>query len=96
MHKRKCDLPPCMNSEKACQRTCPKSAKYYRLAADQGNAAGQSNLADAYEKGAGVPKNLCEAKRLRLLAAAQGETYAQKNLKEMRVPARCKNTIAAR
>ena len=73
-----------------------KAAAYYLLAANQGYAAGQSNLADAYEKGAGVPKNLCEAKRLRLLAAAQGEAYAIKNLNEMRVPSRCKNTIAAR
>jgi TPR repeat protein len=67
-----------------------EAARLYRLAADQGNAAAQANLADFYERGdAGLRKDACEAARLRKLAAAQGYAYAQRALKGVNA-ARCK------
>ena len=51
----------------------PKEAvRYYRLAADQGNAVGQCNLGAYYFNGDGVPKDPKEAVRYFRLAADQG------------------------
>lgn len=51
--------------------------RLYRLAADQGYAPAQSNLAQLYEKGTGVDKSFEEAARLYQLAADQGFAPAQ-------------------
>ena len=56
------------------------AVKYYRLAADQGDAPAQSNLGYCYEFGKGVAQDAKEAVRLYRLAADQGNAVAQKNL----------------
>jgi uncharacterized membrane protein required for colicin V production len=54
------------------------------LAADQGNAGGQGNLAFFYETGrGGLAKDDREATRLYKLAADQGDEYAQAALKRL-------------
>jgi uncharacterized protein len=57
--------------------------KWYRLAADQGNARAQSNLGIMYENGQGVPINEVEAMRWYRRAADQGFAPAQSGLAAM-------------
>ncbi|MSP33056.1 MAG: sel1 repeat family protein, partial [Pseudolabrys sp.] len=57
-----------------------QAVKWYRLAADQGNAKAQSNLGLMYDNGQGVPQNYAEAMRWYRLAADQGLAEAQSNL----------------
>ena len=47
--------------------------KWYRKAADQGNAYGQADLADMYASGKGVGKDEAEALRIYRLAVAQSD-----------------------
>ena len=54
--------------------------KWYRLAADQGDAGAQNNLGTMYSKGQGVPPNDNEAAKWFQLSANQGNAVAQKNL----------------
>jgi TPR repeat protein len=54
--------------------------RWYRLAADQGNAAGQLNVGRIYEHGWGVPADYIEALHWYRLAAAQGYASAQNNI----------------
>ena len=54
--------------------------KWYRLAADQGNASAQFNLGVMYAKGEGVPQDYAEAVKWFRLAADQGDAMAQFNL----------------
>jgi TPR repeat protein len=49
---------------------------WLRLAAEQGDASGQFNLALMYARGSGVPKNYMEAYKWLTLAAAQGDAKA--------------------
>jgi TPR repeat protein len=57
---------------------------WYRLAADQGNAAAQNKLALMYEDGrGGLPKSDADAVHYLRLAADQGDTAAQNNLGAM-------------
>ena len=56
------------------------SAKWYRLAADQGHAGAQSALGAAYSLGHGVPQDYEEALRWQRLAADQGCDIAQLSL----------------
>jgi hypothetical protein len=57
-----------------------EAAKWYRLAAEQGDAEGQFALGIMYETGAGVPENDAEAVKWFRLAAEQGHAGAQTNL----------------
>jgi TPR repeat protein len=57
--------------------------RWYRLAAEQGNASAQSNLGFMYTKGEGVRKDDAEAVRWYRLAAEQGYADAQYNLAAM-------------
>jgi hypothetical protein len=58
-----------------------KAARLYKLAADQGNALGQTGLGIMYEYGAGgLPRDEREAARLYKLAADQGDAGGQANL----------------
>jgi hypothetical protein len=58
-----------------------EAARLYRLAADQGNADAQANLATFYRDGrGGLPQDDREAARLYRLAADQGNADAQANL----------------
>ncbi len=57
-----------------------EAVKWYRLAADQGNAFAQYNLGLMYANGEGVPQNYAEALKWYRLAADQGNAFAQINL----------------
>ena len=50
-----------------------ESAKWYRLAANQGDAHAQAVLGNMYRNGMGVPQNYAEAAKRLLLAAEQGK-----------------------
>jgi TPR repeat protein len=54
-----------------------EAARWYRLAADQGYAKAQGNLAHCYDRGEGVLQNPSECARYRRLAADQGLAKAQ-------------------
>ena len=54
-----------------------EAAKWYRLAAEQGNAIAQFNLGRSYTGGKGVLKDDAEAVRWFRLAAEQGHAEAQ-------------------
>jgi len=54
--------------------------KYLHLAADQGNMRAQFNLGLLYANGQAVPKDNMEALKWFRLAAAQGDTEAQKQI----------------
>ncbi len=58
----------------------PAAARLYKLAADQGDAAAQTNLGLMYDHGQGVTQNYQEAVRLYKLAVDQGYALAQSNL----------------
>jgi len=51
-----------------------EAAKWYRLAAEQGNAEGQVNLGTMYAEGQGVPQDYALAHKWLNLAAAKGGT----------------------
>jgi len=53
--------------------------RWYRKAADQGNALAQTNLGGMYLNGWGVPQDNVQAHMWYSLAAAQGENHARKN-----------------
>jgi TPR repeat protein len=55
-----------------------EAAKWYRLAADQGDAPAQSNVGALYAIGQGVPKNYISAYTWLSLSAAQGNQIAIK------------------
>ena len=55
-----------------------ESSKWFRLAAEQGNAVAQNNIGLNYVRGKGVVKDYSEAKKWFQLAAEQGEPNATK------------------
>ena len=57
-----------------------EAVKWYRLAADQGYAAAQSNLGVMYSNGEGVAQNFEEAVKWYRLSAQQGHVMGQINL----------------
>ena len=57
-----------------------EAIKWYRLAAEQGNAKAQYNLALMYDNGEGVPQDYKEAIKWYRLAAEQENAKAQTNL----------------
>ena len=57
-----------------------ESAKWWRLAAEQGDANTQNNLGSMYINGMGVIQDYAEAVKWYRLAAVQGEVGAQSNL----------------
>ena len=60
-----------------------EAVKWFRLAADQGDAPAQLNLGTIYANGEGVPQDYPEALKRYRLAADQGLPYAQFNLGNM-------------
>ena len=56
------------------------AVKWYRLAAEQGDAVGQNALGNMYYTGRGVPKDGKESAKWRTLAAEQGNSQSQYNL----------------
>ena len=57
-----------------------EAVRWYRKAADQGNASAQFNLGCMYYNGQGVPQDKREAYRLIKMAADQGEEAAKESL----------------
>ncbi|MCP4384819.1 MAG: sel1 repeat family protein [Hyphomicrobiales bacterium] len=57
-----------------------EAAKWYRLAANQGDAEAQFNLVVTYNFGRGVPQDDAEAVKWFRLAVEQGYANAQHNL----------------
>ena len=57
-----------------------EAVKWFRLAAEQGDAEAQINLGVMYETGRGVPKDDKEAVKWYRLAAEQGDADAQFNV----------------
>ena len=57
-----------------------EAVKWFRLAADQGDALAQYSLGDMYRTGEGVPQDYGEAVKWFRLAADQGDASAQNNL----------------
>jgi TPR repeat protein len=57
-----------------------EAAKWYRRAAEQGNAQAQSNLGAMYDNGQGVRQDYAEAVKWYRKAADQGEADGQFNL----------------
>ena len=57
-----------------------EAARWFRKAAEQGNAIGQRSLGRAYEVGEGVPRDLAQAGRCFRKAADQGDATAQGRL----------------
>jgi uncharacterized protein len=60
-----------------------EAMKWYRLAADQGNAAAQTALGVVYASGLGVPQDQAKAVEWTRKAADQGYANAQNNLGNM-------------
>ncbi len=54
-----------------------EAVKWYRMAAEQGDAKAQSNLGFMYDNGQGVPQDYAEAAKWFRLAAEQGDADAQ-------------------
>ena len=54
-----------------------EAVRWYRLAAEQGDATAQYNLGLMYDEGEGVPQDDAEAVRWYRLAAEQGDASAQ-------------------
>ena len=57
-----------------------EAAKWFRRAADQGDAVAQFYLGVMYNEGRGVPQDYAEAAKWYKLAAEQGDALAQYNL----------------
>ena len=60
-----------------------EAARWYRLAADQGDLTAQYFLGSMYDEGEGVPKSFEVAARWYRLAADQGQPLAQLRLGDM-------------
>ncbi|MDZ4816011.1 MAG: tetratricopeptide repeat protein, partial [Verrucomicrobiota bacterium] len=60
-----------------------EAVKWYRKAAEQGNASAQFNLGLKYAKGEGVPKDEIEGLAWFILAAVSGEKKAVGNRNSM-------------
>jgi TPR repeat protein len=63
--------------------------RWYRKAADQGNAAGQAKVGWSYEHGEGVAQDYNEAMRWYRKAADQGNVPAQFNCGDVPKLSRC-------
>ena len=57
-----------------------EAVKWYRLAANEGNAIAQYNIGIMYANGDGIPQNYSEAVKWYRLAARQGYASAQSNI----------------
>jgi TPR repeat protein len=57
-----------------------EAMRWYRMAADQGDAAAQTNIAWLYQNGWGVEQDYGEAMRWYRMAADQGYAPAQNNI----------------
>ena len=60
-------------------RNSRKAERWFRLAAEQGDASAQTQLALIYESGVGVPQDYLEAVKWYRLATEQGSPWAQQH-----------------
>jgi hypothetical protein len=67
---------------KGISRDDGQAMKYFRAAADQGNAQAEYNVGFMYDNGRGVPRDDAQAVSWYRKAAAQGYADAQKALKQ--------------
>ena len=81
--KRENILRVCYDEGHGVAQSYTEAVKYYKLAANQGDADAQYNLALCYEYGQGVAKSISEAVKYYKLAADQGDEAAQKRLREL-------------
>ena len=65
------------------ERNATEAVRWYRRAAEQGNARAQNNLGVMYGTGRGVERNDAEAVRSYRRAAEQGDAVGQTNLGAM-------------
>ena len=75
--------PPTTTSFRPVAQDFKEALIWYRLAAEQGYAPAQSNLAEMYSCGQGVPQNDKESLKWYRAAAEQGEVKAQRTLGKM-------------
>ncbi len=80
IHRPKSILAIAISNEIGVELRLKEAHKYYRLAANQGNAEAQCSLGAFYYKGTGVTKNLEEAIKLLTQAGRAGVVEAQENL----------------
>ena len=74
-----------------------QAVKWYRLAAEQGDAYAQYTLGLMYAKGQGMPQDFVQAVKWYRLAAEQGAASAQFNLGTCtRVVRACRRTLCRR
>ena len=69
-----------LNGSSGFPKDAVEAVRWYRKAAEQGEACAQSNLGYMYANGNGVPKDTTEAVKWYRKAAEQGEAYAQNGL----------------
>ena len=76
---------PCENSLKSqgVPSDHVEAVKWYRKAAERGNALAQVILGVMYDRGEGVPQDYAEAMKWYLMAADQGHVIAQNNIAVM-------------
>ena len=72
----------CYKNGEGVSQSSTEAVKWYRLAAEQGDAAAQYNLGVCYYNGDGVAKNRDTAIRWWKKAAAQGDSTAQETLRQ--------------
>ena len=72
-----------LNDGKGGPQDFAEARRLYSLAAAQGLAAAQNNLASMHYEGMGGPQDHMEARRLYSLAAAQGHAEAKAQLERM-------------
>ena len=70
----------CYENGDGVEQNYEEAAKWWRLAAEQGNVKAQYNLGCSYEDGKGVEQNHEEAIKWYRLAAEQGEEDAKEAL----------------
>ena len=70
----------CISTAGAVPLDYAQAVKWFRLAADQGDARAQANLGIMYANGQGVPQDYVQAVKWYRLAADRGDAKAQFNL----------------
>ena len=78
--KRKYNLGSLYDKGEGVPQDYAEAAKWFRRAAEQGNAIAQNNLGMLYYEGNGVPQDYAEAVKWFRRAAEQGDANAQFNL----------------
>ena len=73
----------CSSCGEGVSKDLSEAVKWYRKAAEQGDADAQGFLGECYEYGGGVVKDLTEAIKWYRKAAARGNEDAKKRLKAL-------------